>query len=60
MLTLTRRNLNSAETLQQWSIAIAYDATSWISDTLKIKASRSSPGEKIMKVKNKVYYYIIF
>ncbi|XP_031777418.1 uncharacterized protein LOC100114520 isoform X2 [Nasonia vitripennis] len=51
MLALTRRHLNKVEILQQWNIAIAYDITSWISDTLRIKASKSSsPNEKVMKV----------
>lgn len=51
MLALTRRHLNKVEILQQWNIAIAYDVTSWISDTLRIKASKSSsPDAKVMKV----------
>ena len=50
MFALTRRNLNNVQILQQWNIAVAYEVTSWLSDTLKIKASRSSTGDKIMKV----------
>ncbi|XP_058799949.1 uncharacterized protein LOC131669231 isoform X2 [Phymastichus coffea] len=47
---LTRKNINTAEILSQWNVAVAYDITSWLSDTLKIKATRSITSEdKILK-----------
>ncbi|XP_011495960.1 PREDICTED: uncharacterized protein LOC105360685 [Ceratosolen solmsi marchali] len=50
MLSLTRQDLNKAQILQQWNVVIAYAVTSWFSDTLKIKASSSFLGEKVMKI----------
>lgn len=52
MFTLTRRNIDQGVILRQWNVALAYDVTSWISDTLKIKATRITPGEKVFKVIN--------
>lgn len=51
MLSLTNRELNSQRILYQWNLAALYDTTSWISDSLKIKATKITPDEKIMKVK---------
>ncbi|XP_015599682.1 uncharacterized protein LOC107269863 [Cephus cinctus] len=47
---LTRRELGSLNVLQKWSVVIFYETTSWISDKLKIKASRTVPGGKVMKI----------
>lgn len=50
MVSLTRRDADSSEILQQWNIAAVYEITSWISDMLKIKATKIIPGEKVLKV----------
>lgn len=50
MFSLRRTNLVSNEILEQWSIALIYEAASWISDTIKLKATRTAPNEKITKV----------
>lgn len=55
MLSLTNRELNSQRVLYQWNLAALYDTTSWISDSLKIKATKITPDGKIMKVKYKTY-----
>ncbi|XP_076475209.1 vitellogenin-4 isoform X2 [Bombus vancouverensis nearcticus] len=33
----------------QWNVAALYEITSWISDTIKIKATKVIPGQKILK-----------
>lgn len=50
MLSLTRSNTESSQILQQWNLAALYEITSWISDTLKIKATKIIPGQQILKV----------
>ncbi|KAL7291123.1 hypothetical protein TKK_0015250 [Trichogramma kaykai] len=52
-LALTRRGIGplQAQTVhQQWNLALAYDVTSWLSDSFKIKATRSAPGEQVFKI----------
>ncbi|XP_047354225.1 uncharacterized protein LOC124950864 isoform X1 [Vespa velutina] len=49
MLSLTNRELNSQRVLYQWNLAALYDTTGWISDNLKIKATKITPDGKIMK-----------
>ncbi|XP_076176627.1 uncharacterized protein LOC143151413 isoform X2 [Ptiloglossa arizonensis] len=49
MLSLTRSNTESSQILQQWNLAALYEITSWISDTLKIKATKIIPGQQILK-----------
>ncbi|XP_043675802.1 vitellogenin-like isoform X2 [Vespula pensylvanica] len=49
MISLTNRELNSQRVLYQWNLAALYDTTSWISDSLKIKATKITSDEKIMK-----------
>lgn len=56
MLSLTHRDLESSNILQQWNLAILYEITSWISDMIKIKATRVVPGEQVLKVKYTQYY----
>lgn len=50
MLSLTRRNVESSQLLQQWNLAGLYEITSWMSDMIKIKATKIVPGEKVLKV----------
>ncbi|KAG8040663.1 hypothetical protein G9C98_002659 [Cotesia typhae] len=50
VLSLTRSELGSLKVLQQWNFAALYESKTWVSDSLKIKASRTEPGEKVMKV----------
>nr|QGV11548.1 Vg1 [Tetrastichus brontispae] len=50
MFALTRKSITQAEIMRQWNVAVAYDVTSWLSDTLKIKATRSALGERVLKV----------
>ncbi|XP_033196752.1 vitellogenin-4 isoform X1 [Bombus vancouverensis nearcticus] len=49
MLSLTHYNIESSQILQQWNVAALYEITSWISDTIKIKATKVIPGQKILK-----------
>ncbi|XP_076676903.1 vitellogenin-5 isoform X2 [Andrena cerasifolii] len=49
MVSFTRRDADSSEILQQWNIAAVYEITSWISDMIKIKATKIIPGEKVLK-----------
>ncbi|KOC70286.1 Vitellogenin-6, partial [Habropoda laboriosa] len=48
MLSLTHSNADSSQILQQWNLAARYD-TSWISDVVKIKATKIIPGQKVLK-----------
>ncbi|KAK0168827.1 hypothetical protein PV327_002594 [Microctonus hyperodae] len=50
VLSLTRSELGTMNILQQWNIATLYESPTWLSDSLKIKASRFVPGEKVVKV----------
>ncbi|XP_057323031.1 uncharacterized protein LOC130666240 [Microplitis mediator] len=50
VLSLTRSELGSLKVLQQWNLAALYESKTWVSDSLKIKASRTVPGEKVMKI----------
>ncbi|CAL7948266.1 unnamed protein product [Xylocopa violacea] len=49
LLSLTHRNSESSQILQQWNLAALYEITSWISDMVKIKATRIIPGQKVFK-----------
>ncbi|XP_014616793.1 PREDICTED: uncharacterized protein LOC106793973 [Polistes canadensis] len=49
MLSLTNRELHFQRILYQWNLAAVYDMTSWISDSLKIKATQITPDGKIVK-----------
>ncbi|XP_034189310.1 uncharacterized protein LOC117608379 isoform X1 [Osmia lignaria lignaria] len=49
ILSLTRRNVESSQLLQQWNLAGLYEITSWMSDMIKIKATKIVPGEKVLK-----------
>ncbi|XP_076235711.1 uncharacterized protein LOC143180071 [Calliopsis andreniformis] len=49
MFSLIRRNVDSSEILQQWNLAALYEITSWISDTVKIKATKIVPDEQVLK-----------
>lgn len=49
VLSLTHRNAESLQILQQWNIAALYEITSWTSDMIKIKATKIIPGQKILK-----------
>ncbi|KAF7992158.1 hypothetical protein HCN44_001483 [Aphidius gifuensis] len=50
VFSLTRSVLETSEIIQQWTLAAVYESTSWLSDSLKIKATKTQPGEKVMKV----------
>nr|XP_033331967.1 vitellogenin-4 [Megalopta genalis] len=49
MLSLTRRSLESSQVLQQWNVAALYEITNWVSDVMKIKATKIVPGQKVFK-----------
>ncbi|XP_017876855.1 uncharacterized protein LOC108623080 isoform X1 [Ceratina calcarata] len=49
LLSLTRRNAESSQILQQWNVAALYEITSWLSDVIKIKATKLVPGQEILK-----------
>ncbi|XP_076650819.1 vitellogenin-5 isoform X2 [Halictus rubicundus] len=49
MLSLTRRSVESSQILQQWNLAVLYEITSWVSDVMKIKATKIVPGQKVFK-----------
>ncbi|XP_043523814.1 uncharacterized protein LOC122535938 isoform X2 [Frieseomelitta varia] len=49
VLSLTHLNTESSQILQQWNIAALYEITSWMSDMIKIKATKIIPGRKILK-----------
>ncbi|XP_043259379.1 uncharacterized protein LOC122401364 [Colletes gigas] len=49
MVSLTRTNTESSQILQQWNLAALYEITSWISDTLKVKATKIVPGQQVLK-----------
>ncbi|XP_012277416.2 vitellogenin-3 [Orussus abietinus] len=50
MFSIIRRELETKSIFQQWNVAVLYEPTSMISDVIKIKASKTIPGEKVMKV----------
>ncbi|XP_051171445.1 uncharacterized protein LOC127288178 isoform X1 [Leptopilina boulardi] len=50
LISLKHRDLSSSKILHQWDMKLVYDITSWMSDSLKIKASRTTPGEKVLKI----------
>ncbi|XP_017765465.1 PREDICTED: uncharacterized protein LOC108554635 [Eufriesea mexicana] len=49
LLSLTHRNIESSQILQQWNLAILYQITSWVSNMIKIKATKIVPGQKVLK-----------
>ncbi|XP_071651940.1 uncharacterized protein [Temnothorax longispinosus] len=49
ILSLTHHDLQSSQILHQWNIAVLYEATSWLSDVIKFKATKIVPGERIFK-----------
>ncbi|XP_053999528.1 vitellogenin-3 isoform X1 [Hylaeus anthracinus] len=49
MFSLTRSNTESSDVIQQWNLAAVYEITSWISDLLKIKATKITPGQEVLK-----------
>ncbi|XP_032680145.1 uncharacterized protein LOC116848315 [Odontomachus brunneus] len=49
MLSLTHRNLDSSQIFHQWNLAALYETTSWLSDVIKIKASKIAPDEPVLK-----------
>ncbi|XP_011307083.1 uncharacterized protein [Fopius arisanus] len=49
MLSLTRSELESREILQQWTVAGLYESISWLSDTVKIKASKTVSSDRVFK-----------
>ncbi|XP_014475055.1 PREDICTED: uncharacterized protein LOC106744646 [Dinoponera quadriceps] len=49
MLSLTHRNLESSRILHQWNLAALYESISWLSDVIKMKASKIAPNEPILK-----------
>lgn len=50
IFSLTHQDLESSKILHQWNLAVLYESTSWLSDVLKIKASKIVPGERVFKV----------
>lgn len=49
ILSLTHNDLQTSQILQ-WNIAALYETTSWLSDVIKLKATKIVPGERIFKV----------
>ncbi|XP_011707638.1 PREDICTED: uncharacterized protein LOC105462624 [Wasmannia auropunctata] len=50
ILSLTHHDLQSSQVLHQWNLAALYETTSWLSDTIKLKATKIVPGERILKL----------
>lgn len=53
MFALTRKDLSDLKVLQQWNMAIYYEANSLLSDVIKVKATRAVPDEPVLKVEDK-------
>ncbi|XP_015117477.1 uncharacterized protein LOC107041422 [Diachasma alloeum] len=49
MLSLVRSELESMKVLQEWTLAALYESTSWLSDSLKIKASKTVDDGRVLK-----------
>lgn len=49
ILSLTHYDLESSQSLCQWNMAALHEGTDWLSDVIKIKASKSVPGESVFK-----------
>nr|XP_031847046.1 uncharacterized protein LOC116433275 isoform X1 [Nomia melanderi] len=49
ILSLTRRSAESSQILQQWNLAALYEITSWVSDMIKLKATKIVPGQQVFK-----------
>ncbi|XP_066593012.1 vitellogenin-5 [Prorops nasuta] len=50
VISLTHQDLVTLRILQQWNVALLYEETSWISRSLKLKATRSEIGKPITKI----------
>ncbi|RLU25125.1 hypothetical protein DMN91_003217 [Ooceraea biroi] len=50
MFSLAHYDLELSEILHQWNLAALYERSNWLSDVLKIKASKFAPGERIFKL----------
>ncbi|XP_018353413.1 PREDICTED: uncharacterized protein LOC108755104 [Trachymyrmex septentrionalis] len=49
ILSLTHHDLQSSQVLHQWNLAGLYEATSWLSDVIKFKATKIVPNERVFK-----------
>ncbi|XP_072751184.1 uncharacterized protein [Anoplolepis gracilipes] len=49
ILSLTHHDLKSSKIVDQWFLAALYENTGWLSDVIKIKASKVVPGARIFK-----------
>ncbi|KAG5348235.1 PAXB1 protein, partial [Acromyrmex charruanus] len=49
ILSLTHHDLQSSQVLHQWNLAGLYEATSWLSDVIKFKATKIVPNERVLK-----------
>ncbi|XP_018406013.1 PREDICTED: uncharacterized protein LOC108782283, partial [Cyphomyrmex costatus] len=49
ILSLTHYDLQSSQVLHQWNLAGLYEATSWLSDVIKFKATKIVPNEHVFK-----------
>lgn len=54
ILSLTHHDLQSSQVLHQWNLAGLYEATSWLSDVIKFKATKIVPNERVFKVNRKI------
>lgn len=50
ILSLTHNDLQTSQILHQWNIVALYETTSWLSDVIKLKATKIVPGERVFKV----------
>ncbi|XP_011266190.1 uncharacterized protein LOC105257329 [Camponotus floridanus] len=49
ILSLTHHDLQSSQIVHQWFLAALHESTSWVSNVIKIKASKVVPGARILK-----------
>lgn len=57
ILSLTHYDLESSQSLCQWNVAALYEGTSWLSDVIKIKATKNVPDENVFKVNISMIFY---
>ncbi|KAL6253497.1 hypothetical protein P5V15_015343 [Pogonomyrmex californicus] len=49
ILSLTHHDLQSSQVLHQWNLAALYEGSNWLSDVIKLKATKIVPGERVFK-----------
>lgn len=56
VLSLTHRDLESSQILYQWNLVALYESISWLTDVVKIKATKVVPNERISKVNFNIFF----